>query len=98
MKRFVEGFAENSRSECCWLFSAISPKDENDLNDKISAVLFSERGEMRREHPAVRFALAHAVPDHSTQRCDVFIETKYIKRFARNGASHQKSPRRISAR
>ena len=54
-------------------------KDENDLNDKISAVLFSEKGEMEREHPAVRFALAHAVPDHSTQRCDVFIETKYIR-------------------
>jgi REase_DpnII-MboI/Queuosine biosynthesis protein QueC len=79
IKRFVEGVCRKLTIAVPLAFQHNQPKDENDLNDKISAILFSEKREMEREHPAVRFALAHAVPDHSTQRCDVFIETKYIR-------------------
>jgi REase_DpnII-MboI/Queuosine biosynthesis protein QueC len=60
-------------------FQRNKPKDENDFNDKVSALLRSDREEIEREHPAVRFALAHAVPDHSAVRCDVFIESKYVR-------------------
>jgi len=79
IKRFLEGVSRKLTIAVPLAFQHNQPKDENDLNDKISAILFSEKGEMEREHPAVRFALAHAVPDHSTQGCDVFIETKYIR-------------------
>jgi REase_DpnII-MboI/Queuosine biosynthesis protein QueC len=79
IKRFVEAVCRKLTIALPLAFQHNQPKDENDLNDKVSAILASEKEEMEREHPAVRFALAHAVPDHSTRRCDVFIESKYIR-------------------
>jgi DpnII restriction endonuclease/queuosine biosynthesis protein QueC len=55
------------------------PKDERDLNDKISAILSAERDRFDREHPAVRFGLATAIPDHSAVEEDLMIETKYLR-------------------
>ncbi len=61
------------------MFSANKPKDESDLNLKISALLDSHRIELEREHPAVPFAGGHAVPDHGSEDCAVFVESKYIR-------------------
>jgi len=60
-------------------FQTNAPKDEPDLNDKISAILNVDRGRFEREHPAVRFGLATAIPDHSAFEEDLVIETKYLR-------------------
>jgi len=49
------------------------------LNDKISAILGGDRDKFAREHPAVRFGLATAIPDHSAAEDDLVIETKYLR-------------------
>ena len=60
-------------------FQTNPPKDEPDLNDKISAVLNTDLDKFAREHPAVRFGLATAIPDHSKTENDLVIETKYLR-------------------
>jgi len=55
------------------------PKNENDLNDKIAALLDSYRSDFEREHPAVLFALARAIPDHSHSKHDLLVETKFAR-------------------
>lgn len=55
------------------------PTNENHLNDMVSAILRSSNDKFEREHPFVRFSLAHAVPDHSLNGNDLFIESKYIR-------------------
>ena len=60
-------------------FQKNPPKDENDFNDKVSAILESDKDEFEREHPAISFALARAVPDHSLLEYGLLIESKYIR-------------------
>ena len=54
------------------------PKNEGDFNDKVDAILSDL--ELKREHPAVEFALGHAVPDFSSTKVDLFIESKFIRK------------------
>ena len=61
------------------MFSATRPKDEPDLNLKISTLLSSHEIALRREHPAVSFAGLHTVPDHGNDHSDVLIESKYVR-------------------
>jgi 7-cyano-7-deazaguanine synthase in queuosine biosynthesis len=79
IKRFVESVCSRLSVALPLAFRRNQPKDEGDLNDKMSAILISEKEVIEREHPAVRFALGHAVPDHSVAGKDVFIESKYIR-------------------
>ena len=76
---FVEAVSLRLTTALPLAFQHNEPKDENDLNDKISAILASDREELDREHPAIRFALAHAIPDHSSTQHNVLLETKYIR-------------------
>ena len=62
------------------MFSTHPPSDEADLNLKISALFDTHRLDLTREHPAVSFAGAHAVPDHGSEKHDVVVEAKYIRR------------------
>jgi hypothetical protein len=55
------------------------PKDENDLNQKVHALLDGCRDDLVSEHPAVSFAGARVVPDHALSRTDLLIEVKYIR-------------------
>ncbi|MFC2011201.1 hypothetical protein ACFLUR_02800, partial [Chloroflexota bacterium] len=55
------------------------PTDERDFNNKISALLASKKEEYEREHPAIRFALADSVPDHTFLEYQLLIESKYIR-------------------
>jgi hypothetical protein len=55
------------------------PKDEPDLNDKVSAILNAERTSFEREHPAIRFALGSVIPDHSWHEQHLLLETKYVR-------------------
>jgi hypothetical protein len=60
-------------------FQHSTPEDEQHLNDTISAILSADAEKFQREHPAVRFGLARAVPDHSSISEDLLVETKYIR-------------------
>ena len=76
--RLVEAACDRLSSAIPLAFQNNPPKDEPDLNDKISAILNTDRDRFAREHPAVRFGLATAIPDHSTAD-DLIIETKYLR-------------------
>ncbi len=58
------------------LFQREKPKNENDFNDKIQALLNSH-GKFTREYPAFRFWKAGYVPDHAQDH--FLIESKYIR-------------------
>ncbi len=61
------------------MFATTRPKDEPDLNLKVSTLLSSHEIALRREHPAVAFAGLHTVPDHGSDHSDVLIESKYVR-------------------
>lgn len=61
-------------------FQKYQPNNENDLNDKISAILEGHHEEFQREHPAVLFGLAKTVPDHAVKRYNLLIETKFLRK------------------
>ena len=77
--RFVADASATLRRSIPITFRKNRPKDENDFNDKVQGLLTTEGERLLREHPVVRFALASAVPDHSSTQHDVFIESKYIR-------------------
>ncbi|TVL98617.1 MAG: hypothetical protein CV087_21055 [Candidatus Brocadia sp. WS118] len=60
-------------------FQRVKPKNENDFNDKVSALINSEKDKYEREHPSIPFALARAIPDHSKYNGGLLIESKYIR-------------------
>jgi hypothetical protein len=60
-------------------FQKNSPKDEPDLNDKVSAILNAEKDSFEREYPAIRFGIATTIPDHSWHEQHLLIETKFIR-------------------
>lgn len=55
------------------------PKNENALNDLISALISAERSDYEREFPAIRFSFAITVPDHEFSDADLLIEAKYLR-------------------
>ncbi len=77
--RLVEAVCDRLSIAIPLAFQNNPPKDEPDLNDKISAILNVDRERFAREHPAVRFGLATAIPDHSAAEDDLLIETKYLR-------------------
>lgn len=60
-------------------FRKNKPKDENDFNDKVEAILSDKRSDYEREFPLISFAHATAKPDHSFLTSGLFIESKYIR-------------------
>lgn len=79
IERLVETLCELLLPAVGKMFSNQKPKDEPDLNVKISALLDSHRIELVREHPAVSFAGGHAIPDHGSNDIGVLVEGKYIR-------------------
>ena len=61
------------------MFSEETPRNERDLNRKISALLDSHNSELLQEHPVVAFAGGHSVPDHGADDLDLVVEAKYIR-------------------
>ena len=53
------------------MFSSQPPAGEPDLNLKVSALLDSHRVDLVREHPVVRFARGHSIPDHGSDSFDL---------------------------
>lgn len=77
--RLVSDVCDSLSNALPLAFQRELPKNENHLNDMISAILNSNSNKFEREHPFVRFSLAHAVPDHSLNGNYLFIESKYIR-------------------
>lgn len=61
------------------MFAQNKPKDEPDLNRKLSALLQTHEKRIRSEHPTTSFACAGVVPDHVLLQTDFLIEAKYIR-------------------
>ena len=61
------------------MFIEETPKDERDLNRKISALLDSHSADLLQEHPVVAFAGGHSIPDHGADGLDLVVEAKYIR-------------------
>ena len=62
------------------MFVSTPPADEPDLNEKINALLESNRMGLKREHPIVTFAAARVIPDHGSDAMDILIESKYVRK------------------
>jgi 7-cyano-7-deazaguanine synthase in queuosine biosynthesis len=75
------------------MFRRHPPKDERDLNEKLSALIKTHEPTLRSEHPSVGFACAGVVPDHTLAGRDLLIETKYV----RKGTSPSKASDGIAA-
>jgi hypothetical protein len=61
-------------------FRTTKPSHENNLNDVINAHLVNELEDYEREFPTVRFSFGTAIPDHSFESFDLFIEAKYVRK------------------
>jgi 7-cyano-7-deazaguanine synthase in queuosine biosynthesis len=79
VKRLVDDVCKRLSIAMPIAFQRNAPVDERDLNDKISSILNTDSAAFAREHPAVRFGLATAIPDHSAVSEDLIIETKYLR-------------------
>jgi len=77
--RLIESICGQLQRSIPTLFKHNPPKNENDFNDKINAVIQAQRPDYEREHPGVRFALATSIPDHSLKDHDLLVESKYIR-------------------
>ena len=62
------------------MFVSTPPVNEPDLNEKINALLESNRMDLTREHPIVTFAAARVIPDHGNNTMDVLLESKYVRK------------------
>lgn len=58
------------------MFQRERPANENDLNDKIEAILKGQ-GSFTREHPALQFWRTEYRPDHA--QGDLLVESKYVR-------------------
>ena len=77
--RLVEQISARLNKSIPKTFQRNKPINENDLNDKISGLLANDEALFRREYPAISFALAKTIPDHSSEKYNVLIETKYLR-------------------
>ena len=80
VERLVVSICEKMKSAIPIAFERSKPSHENVLNDQINALLVSEHGDYEREFPAIKFAFARTVPDHSFIDYNLLIEAKLLKR------------------
>ena len=78
-KRLADIVSEKLSKAVPIAFKKNKPKDENDLNDKVNAIIEGEKKGYEREFPLIPFALAKVIVDHSYKGYDLLIETKYIR-------------------
>ena len=61
-------------------FASTKPTNEEDLQNKIQAILLGHKDSFEREHPAIRFLGKAFVPDFSPKLRPLFIEVKYPRK------------------
>lgn len=83
---------ETARAVIRPLFRNTPPKNENELNAKLGAVL-ATNDRLRSELPVGVFACARVVPDHQLTDAGVLVEAKYV----RNGTPPSKASEGIAA-
>lgn len=76
--RLVAAIVEKVSDAIPSMFRLNQPKNENDLNTKVHALLETHRPDLRSEHPEVSFAGAQVVPDHGIGSF-LLVESKYIR-------------------
>jgi hypothetical protein len=79
IKNLVNTISEKLKKVVPIAFKNNKPQNENDLNDKINAIIEGEKGEYDREFPSISFATAKVIPDHSLNGFDLLIEAKFIR-------------------
>ena len=79
VNRLIESICEQLHRSIPELFKHNQPKNEEDFNDKVNALIMAQGPDYEREHPGIRFAMATAIPDHSFTAHDLVIEAKYIR-------------------
>ncbi len=79
VNRLIESICEQIHRSIPELFKHNQPKNEEDFNDKVNALIMAQGPDYEREHPGIRFAMATAIPDHSFAAHDLVIEAKYIR-------------------
>jgi len=72
----VESIDEFLNKTIALMFQSENPKNEQDLNDKIEAIL-KGHGDFTREYPALQFWRTAYKPDHAQEH--LLIEAKYIR-------------------
>ena len=77
--RLVESLVRVVSHAISSMFRKTAPSNEADLNQKIHGLLQGHRDDLRSEHPAVSFACARVVPDHTLVDANILIEAKYIR-------------------
>lgn len=78
IERLVASIREKVSDAIPAMFRQNKPKNENDLNTKVRALLETHRQDLRSEHPEVSFAGARVIPDHGIG-ANLLIESKYIR-------------------
>lgn len=61
-------------------FKRDRPRNEDEVNDQIDALLKAHGDNFRREFPATQFCLAKVVPDHEAKTAALLVEAKYIRK------------------
>ncbi|WAC06808.1 MAG: 7-cyano-7-deazaguanine synthase [Thermodesulfobacteriota bacterium] len=61
-------------------FRKTKPKNENEVNDQIDALLRAHGDDFKREFPTTTFCLAKVVPDHEAKAAALIVEAKYIRK------------------
>jgi len=79
-RRLAERIAERLRKSIPIAFKRRRPKDENEVNDQIQALLQADRDILQREFPLTTFALSKVIPDHEAVQYDLLIEAKYVRK------------------
>jgi hypothetical protein len=79
-QRLAESISEMLMVSIPIAFKLSKPRDENDLNNQIDALIRARGDSYRREFPITQFALARVVPDHEAKQADLIIEAKYVRK------------------
>lgn len=76
-ERRTDEIDEKLKSSLPIMFRNERPKNENDLNDKIVAILTNQNEKWMREYPVIKFGITNYRADGSYD--GLIIETKYIR-------------------
>lgn len=79
VEHMVDYLSERLRASIPIAFHREKPGHENTLNDHIQSVLAADGVKLEREYPAIRYAIAKAIPDHKVAETELVIEAKYIR-------------------
>jgi len=79
-ERLAERIEAMLRESIPVAFRKSKPKNEDELNDQIDALLRAHGDDFRREFPTTQFCLANVVPDHEAKAAALLIEAKYIRK------------------